>query len=1150
MTYSKLYIGHSEFNTNQILPKGEYVTINDEIFYRISNYESMSPFFMSIVSDSDHWMFISSNGSLTAGRKNPDYSLFPYYTVDKIHDSFEKTGSETILKVSIGEKTFLWEPFSNRYQGVYSISRNLYKNIQGNRIIFEEVNSDLELIFRYSWNNSEKFGFIRIAELENIGKTILKIELLDGIQNILPYGINRMMQNDKSPLVEAYKKSELVESSNLGLFLLSSIPVDRAEPSEALKATTVWSTGINSEVILISSIQLDSYRKGKNIATETEIRARAGAYFIKSSESIEPNLTKKWFIVADVKQSASMVVHLNKFLIGNNNISTLLLNDISAGTENLIKLVSKADGIQLTNDKLSSNRQFSNVLFNSMRGGIFSNGYLIDKNDFSGFVNDANYYVYAKQTEFLNSLPNEIIHNELIAKIESLNDIDLLRIAKEYLPLSFSRRHGDPSRPWNLFSIDIKNEDGSQKLNYQGNWRDIFQNWEALALSFPGFVESMICKFANASTIDGYNPYRVTKDGFEWEIHDENDPWSFIGYWGDHQIIYFLKFLEILENYYPGKLEKYLQQEIFTFANVPYKIKPYSEIVKNPYDSIRYDKELEKIIEKRVQQIGNDGKLIVNIENKIHYVNLTEKILIAVLAKLGNFIPEAGIWLNTQRPEWNDANNALVGNGVSMVTLYYLRRYLKFLEEKFKNSELNEITISSEVKTLFNNILSIFSKYEPLINVGFDNKTRKSILNELGFVVSNYRESVYSSISDERTKINLTELFKFFKISIAFIDQTINFNQRTDRLYNAYNLISFQKNDELNISNLYEMLEGQVSVLSSGKLSSKVSLEVILALKKSAMFWHDEYSYMLYPDRKLPLFINKNNLSSESIQKSNLLSQLVKDRNSQIIEKDEMGIFHFNGKFTNKNLLLKSLYDFKSYDNTNFSDNDIEYIINLYEETFNHKSFTGRSGTFFGYEGLGCIYWHMVSKLLLAVQEACYQSSQNSIEKEITNRLVEAYYDIRKGLGINKSPGKYGAFPTDPYSHTPGHGGVQQPGMTGQVKEDIITRFGELGLFVREGSIQFNNFLLRKSEFLINESIFLYYDLNGLKQNIEISEGSLAFTFCNIPIIYNSGSEAYLKILDNSSSTLVKHLTIDKLTSNSIFERKGTVQKIEVCFGV
>ena len=63
------------------------------------------------------------------------------------------------------------------------------------------------------------------------------------------------------------------------------------------------------------------------------------------------------------------------------------------------------------------------------------------------------------------------------------------------------------------FSIDIKKPDGSLKLGYEGNWRDIFQNWEALAYSYPEYVESMICTFLNATTADGYNPYRITVRG-------------------------------------------------------------------------------------------------------------------------------------------------------------------------------------------------------------------------------------------------------------------------------------------------------------------------------------------------------------------------------------------------------------------------------------------------------------------------------------------------------------------------------------------------------------------------------------------------------------------------------------------------------------
>lgn len=122
-------------------------------------------------------------------------------------------------------------------------------------------------------------------------------------------------------------------------------------------------------------------------------------------------------------------------------------------------------------------------------------------------------------------------------------DADLIRLTAEYLPLKFSRRHGDPSRPWNRFSINLRDENtGDKILDYEGNWRDIFQNWEALAYSYPEYIDGMIFKFLNASTFDGYNPYRVTKGGFDWEVIEPDDPWSYIGYWGDHQIIYLQKF--------------------------------------------------------------------------------------------------------------------------------------------------------------------------------------------------------------------------------------------------------------------------------------------------------------------------------------------------------------------------------------------------------------------------------------------------------------------------------------------------------------------------------------------------------------------------------------------------------------------------------
>ncbi len=246
MEKGKIFLGNNEVITEKASTSGQFVEIDGEKYYQIQNYHEMPDFFMSIVSDSDHWMFISSNGSLSAGRKNRNNAIFPYYTVDKIHDYKNITGSRTYFLIDKNEKTYRWEPFTDESQNFYKITRNLYKSNSANNIIFEEVNSDLGLSFRYGWYNSEKFGFVKKSSVVNNNKASISLKVLDGIQNILPYGVDYNFQNEYSNLLDAYKKNERIQGSTLGLFMLSSIPVDRAEPSEALKATTVWSVGFGN----------------------------------------------------------------------------------------------------------------------------------------------------------------------------------------------------------------------------------------------------------------------------------------------------------------------------------------------------------------------------------------------------------------------------------------------------------------------------------------------------------------------------------------------------------------------------------------------------------------------------------------------------------------------------------------------------------------------------------------------------------------------------------------------------------------------------------------------------------------------------------------------------------------------------------------
>ncbi len=1148
MDKQDIYIADNKIKATDFKVAGSYVDRDGERFYKIENYHLMPPFFMSIVSESDHWLFISSNGALSAGRKDPDHALFPYYNDDQITDSNEITGSKTIAYVHEQGKAFFWEPFSDRYAGLYRINRNLYKNVSGNKLIFEEVNHDLGLSFEYGWFTSDKYGFIKRSGLKNLRSADMRITILDGIQNILPPGVTRELQIEMSTLTNAYKKNELLGNSGIGVYYLSSVPTDKAEPSEGLLATTVWSSGLGNTLKLICSKQLNGFRTGKPVTQETDVRASRGAYFVNTELPLQAGAERRWYIVAETDQDSAGIVALQKALTQTSGMEHKLEQEIKACTENLVKIVAAADGLQSTTDELTTSRHFSNVLFNIMRGGIFTNNYLVEKQDLAAHIRQSNKKLFPIAEEFLKQFGNNCAYTEIIAKAGESGNPDLQRLCYEYLPLTFSRRHGDPSRPWNMFSIQTRNEDGSKRLYYQGNWRDIFQNWEALCVSFPEFTESIIAKFVNASTADGYNPYRITRAGIDWEVLDPSDPWSHIGYWGDHQLIYLLKLLELSHKYHPGRLHAFLTKEIFSYANIPYKIKPYNKLLEDPHNTIDFDDRLEHEIEKRVKHTGTDAKLVLNREQRVYHVNLAEKLLVSILAKLSNFIPEAGIWLNTQRPEWNDANNALVGYGVSMVTLYYLRRYLTFCRECLSQDPPGRVDLSEEVAVLLQAISRCLQEHGELTKGPVSAHDRKMMLDLLGGAGSEYRQTIYQhGFSGRKKSITPAELRDFFAAALRFVDHSIKANKRADNLYHSYNLMKVTDKNGISVRTLYEMLEGQVAVLSSGLLSPEEAVSLLDALRSSKLFREDQYSYILYPDRQLPRFMQKNNIPRDKVQGSKLLTALTADGNTKIIRRDINGDFHFNAAFRNASVLAQALRELAQTKYGTLVTQEEALVLDIYEQVFDHRSFTGRSGTFYGYEGLGCIYWHMVSKLVLAIQENYYRARHRGAPQEILSRLVEHYYAVRAGIGLNKPPELYGAFPTDPYSHTPGNAGAKQPGMTGQVKEDILSRWGELGLITSRGRITFVPRLLRGSEFLNRPKCFAYYDTHNTLHEIDLEKDCLGFTYCQVPVVYHRSQEEKIRVtLADGSERTVENLALDQETSSSIFTRDAKIKRLDV----
>ena len=222
----------------------------------------------------------------------------------------------------------------------------------------------------------------------------------------------------------------------------------------------------------------------------------------------------------------------------------------------------------------------------------------------------------------------------------------------------------------------------------------------------------------------------------------------------------------------------------------------------------------------------------------------------------------------------------------------------------------------------------------------------------------------------------------------------------------------------------------------------------------------------------------------------------------------------------------------------------VAQVLGVYEQVFHHRAFTGRSGSMFAYEGLGSVYWHMVAKLLVAVQEQALRAAAAGAPAALQRHLRDHALAIRDGLGgVRKGPGGWGAFPLDPYSHTPAHGGARQPGMTGQVKEELLARLVELGVLVRQGRIVFQAALVRRAELLAAPGRL---ELPGAAASIEVPAGALAFTLCQVPIVVQEAAAPRLQVTwRDGRITEAAGTRLDAAASAAVLGRTGEVQRID-----
>lgn len=1116
------------------------VTLNGTDFYKISNYMDMKPFLFTLASPSDIWIYLSSYGGITAGRHSSDSAMFPYVPEDVLHHSSD-TGSKTLIKVHFRDSQYLWQPFAKSFIKPYEIERNIYKSLLGDSVIFEEINQSLGMSFKYQWRISGKYGLVRTSEISNFGNA-QKTEILDGVINILPFGISEAIQKASSCMVDGYKCADLIDGCKAAVYSLTSAFSDTPEPKEILQSTLFRSDADFEHKIFLSEDALNDFAKGKMPVYKTELVGERCCYLINFTTTIKSGKSKEWSIIGDIGVTQQQI---SEFC--SNNIHISIEKDIKATSARLLSIAAMTDGLQRTGMCMPCIHQLSSVIYNDMRGGMFAGGYTMNTDDFEAFLKKKDKTFLENKRELTLPLLSASSIHELKRAAAMSSDPDLYRLCLEYIPVSFSRRHGDPSRPWNKFSIILDDGHGKPLTYYEGNWRDIFQNWEAMCISFPYFYENAVVKFLNSSTADGFNPLRINKFSFEFETPAGTDEWGSLGYSGDHQLIYLIRLIECFRKFDPDGINRLFKNDIFTYADTPYEIAQFEDILKNPKRTILFNDDKHERIKKRVTEHGEDHKYIIKDE-KPYMVSFAEKLIVPLISKICNFIPGGGVWMNTQKAEWNDANNAIVGNGLSVVTVCNMRHYLISLIDIMNHAPESSVMMSGEVAQWLDNTYDTLNKYAYTAGISSaDDRTKYDFLSEMQHIFDQYKNKIYRNGFTEKTQYKISRIISFMELAVVYIEKTIKDNLRDDGMYNSYNIMSICGN-RLSISTLSPMLEGQTAVLDCGILNAADAAALIETMKNSRLYSQRDKSFYLYPPQMTLPFMDRNVIPSFYEKDSRLITELLRIGNTDLVVKDHYGTLRFNHHICCMDDLKKALNSFKA-DNklTPLVKKDYELILQCFEDVFNHKTFMGRSQIMYKYEGIGCIYWHQNSKLRLAVLETLSREAKFGANRDAFNTLKQYYSFICDGLCYNKTASEWGAFPSDSYSHTPYTGGASQPVMTGQVKEDIIARFTELGITFSDGCIIFRPELVNTSDILYESSEFEYIGQDDVKRCIDLPAGAYALTLCQVPIICAIGTGNSVTLIDNEGvSKTYDTLRINAEHSRDIFSRNGRVKEIHV----
>ncbi len=212
------------------MSQSHYSFAGDDCFV-IEQYNDRAPFasFLPGIAGAmgrPAWVFYVNRGQAVAsfGVRNKDGAFLEFYPADKAYQLTASRGFRTFLKITNGHDTLTHEPFQ-RGAGD-DVRQRLY--VTPHEVGVEEIHPRLGLAIRvdtFTLPEAPLAGLVRQVRLDNTASRAVRVHIVDGLPQVLPYGLSQWGVKFMSRTLEAYMRIEGVEEG-LPFYRLKVWPTD------------------------------------------------------------------------------------------------------------------------------------------------------------------------------------------------------------------------------------------------------------------------------------------------------------------------------------------------------------------------------------------------------------------------------------------------------------------------------------------------------------------------------------------------------------------------------------------------------------------------------------------------------------------------------------------------------------------------------------------------------------------------------------------------------------------------------------------------------------------------------------------------------------------------------------------------------------